>query len=283
MQLLGMPVAQGAEFVELINPLSKEHACLRMSIIPGLLRSVAYNLNHGVHDVQLYEVGTAFTISEGDKLPNEKALLAGVLTGSWNQQGWNEDARALDFFDAKGAIENLARELCIPKLRFVALAPADAPWLSDGQAAEVLSGSVRLGWLGTIHPRSAAAFEVAAPVVAFELDVASLLGVASDVREFEPLSSYPAVDLDIAIVVDTDVAAEKLVQVARSAGGKLLSEVRIFDVFTSARKLGEGKKSVALALSYRSQERTLTLEEVEKLHSKVVRKLEGATGGVIRS
>jgi phenylalanyl-tRNA synthetase beta chain len=91
------------------------------------------------------------------------------------------------------------------------------------------------------------------------------------------------VELDLALVVYAEVPAEKLVQVARSAGGKLLANVRIFDVFADAEKLGAGKKSVALALSYRSPERTLTSEEVEKLQSRVVRKLEAATGGVIRA
>lgn len=280
---LGMQPAEGAEHVELLNPINTEQSLLRMTIIPGLLRSVAYNQSHGVADVQLYELGAVFCAREGRKQPKERPLLAGVLTGSWNRQAWNEETRTLDFFDAKGVIENLARELCVPKLRFIALSPEDAPWLADGQAAEVRSGSVTLGWLGTIHPRSAEAFGAASPVVAFELEVESILSVSAEMREFVPVPVYPAVELDLAIVVDSGLPSEKLVQTATSAGGRLLSEVRIFDVFFDEEKLGIGKKSVALALSYRSSERTLTLEEVDKLHSKVVRKLEGATGGVIRS
>ncbi|MDR2035237.1 MAG: phenylalanine--tRNA ligase subunit beta [Coriobacteriales bacterium] len=282
-ELLGIPLAEGGEPVELINPLNSEQSQLRTTIIPGLLRSVAYNQSHGVPNVQLYEMGGVFTTNPGRKQPKEKPLLAAVLTGAWNRQAWNESARPLDFFDAKGIIENLARELCIPALRFVALDSEQAPWLADGQAAEVRSGSVTLGWLGTIHPRSAAAFEATSPVLAFELEARPLLSVAAEVREFEPVVVYPAVELDLALVVSKDLPAEQLIRVARSAGGKLLAEVHVFDVFADAEKLGPGKKSVALALSYRSPERTLTSEEVEKLHSKVVRKLEGATGGTIRS
>ncbi|MDR1087895.1 MAG: phenylalanine--tRNA ligase subunit beta [Coriobacteriales bacterium] len=281
--LLGMRAAEGREPVELINPINSEQTELRQTILPGLLRSVAYNQNHGVPHVQLYEIGGVFNTSEGRKQPRETQRLAGVLTGSWNQQGWNEEARGVDFFDAKGVLENLARELCIPRLRFVTLTADEAPWLARGQAAELRSGSAVLGWLGTVHPRSAAAFGAASPVVAFELDVAQLLRAAADAREFEPVPLYPAVTLDLALVVDGCVPAEKLVQVARSAGGALLADVRVFDVFVDADKLGAGRKSVALALSYRSPERTLTSEEVEKLHSRVVRKLEGATGGAVRS
>lgn len=283
MQLLGMPVSESSVPVELINPLNSEQSELRMSIIPGLLRSVAYNQSHGVPNVQLYEQGAIYLGSEGKQLPKEKPMLAGVLAGSWQDQSWNEQARSLDFFDAKGVIENLARELCIPKLRFVAAEASAMPWLAPGQAAEVRSGSASLGWLGAIHPRSADAFDAKAPIMAFELDVKTLLAVAANAREYKPVPQYPAVELDIALVVAADYPAEKLLQITRSAGGNLLSEVRIFDVYTDDEKLGAGKKSVALALSYRSPERTLTSEEVEKLNDKVIRKLEGATGGVIRS
>ncbi|MDR1358490.1 MAG: phenylalanine--tRNA ligase subunit beta, partial [Coriobacteriales bacterium] len=162
-KLLGMQAVEGREPVELINPINSEQTELRQTIIPGLLRSVAYNQNHGVPNVQLYELGGVFNTSEGRKQPRETPRLAGVMTGSWNQQGWNEEARAVDFFDTKGVVENLARELCIPRLRFVALTAEEAPWLADGQAAELRSGSAVLGWLGTVHPRSAAAVGAAPP------------------------------------------------------------------------------------------------------------------------
>ncbi|MCL2807350.1 MAG: phenylalanine--tRNA ligase subunit beta [Coriobacteriia bacterium] len=283
MELLGMQPPEGAEPVKLINPLNAEQSELRLTILPGLLRSVAYNQKHGVSDVQLYEVGAVFLTGEGRKQPLERPQVAGVLCGSWNKQAWNREAQALDFFDAKGVIEQLARELCVADLRFVALSGNEAPWLTDGQAALVKSGSTTLGWLGTIHPRVAEAFEANSPIIAFELEIKLLLRACAEARPFEPVSVFPAVELDLALVVDADLPAEQLLKVARSAGGKLLSEVRIFDVFADEAKLGAHKKSLALAFCYRSADRTLTSEEVDKLHSKVIRKLEAATGGVIRS
>lgn len=283
MQLLGMTAAAGEEAVELINPINSDQTLLRMSLIPGLLHAVSFNHNHGVHDVQLYDMGTVFVTVEGLKQPRERPLLAAVLSGSWVKPGWNVSAQAIDFFDAKGIIENLARELCIADVRFVGLAAADAPWLAEGQAAEIRCGAQRLGWLGTIHPTAAAAFSADSPVIAFELEVEALLSCAQDVREFVAVPVYPAVELDLALVVDASLAAEELLQVARAAGGKLLAEVRVFDVFVDAEKLGAGKKSIALAFAYRSPERTLTSEEVEKLHAKVVRKLEAASGGTQRT
>jgi phenylalanyl-tRNA synthetase beta chain len=210
-------------------------------------------------------------------------MLAGVLAGSWTEGGWNDARVPLDFFDGKGVIENLLRELNIVKTRFKALEAECAPWLQPGRAVEVMAGSQQLGWLGEVHPRVCAAFEAAAPVVAFELDVKALLGSAQQARPYRDIPQFPAVSLDVALVVAADVSAEQVRRVITSAGGALLDDVRLFDVYRDEEKLGAGRKSLALTLSYRASDRTLTLEEVEKLHQKVLGKLTVATGGELRS
>jgi phenylalanyl-tRNA synthetase beta chain len=228
-------------------------------------------------------MGTVFFASEGRKLPKERQMLAGVLAGSWVESGWSESAASLDFFDGKGVIENLLRELNVAKLRFKPLDASAAPWLPPGRAAEVLAGSRTLGWLGEVHPRVCAAFEVAPPVVAFELDVKALLACAEQARPYRDVPQFPAVELDLALVVDEGVAAERVGQVITSAGGALLDELRLFDVYRDAEKIGAGKKSLAFALTYRAPDRTLTLDEVEALHQKVIRKATAATGGEVRA
>jgi len=236
-----------------------------------------------VANVHLYEIGTVFFASEGRKQPKERQVIAAVLAGSWSEAAWNQPQVELDFFDGKGLLENLVRELCIQKARFKALSPDMAPWLQPGRAAEILSGSKHLGWLGEVHPLACAAFEAAAPVVAFELDLKALLAAAEEARPYKDVSQYPTVDIDLALVVDESVTAERVEQVLRSAAGALLDELRLFDVYRDIGKLGESKKSLAFALSYRAPDRTLTLEEVEAVHQKVVRKVSGATGGEVRS
>lgn len=272
---LGMPV-------ELLNPLNAEQSIMRQSIIPGLLHSLAYNQNHGVKNVQLYETGRVFFAAEGKKKPKEKERVAAVLAGAMGDPAWNNTPAAFDFFDGKGIIESLLHELATPKVRFKALSAEEAPHLQPGRAAQVLSGGTVLGWVGEIHPLAADAFEATAPVVAFELDLDALVKTSQPARDYVDVPLFPAVTMDIALVVDEDVTNEKLMQVMRSAGGKLLLSIQLFDVYRDEERLGAGKKSMAYALEYRSPDKTLTAEEVNKQHERLIKKTCGATGAEVR-
>ena len=270
------------EPVELINPLNADQSVMRQSIVPGLLRNVAYNQSRGVKNVQLYETGSVFFAAEGRKQPKERRRLAAVMVGALRDDGWNEQIPAFDFFDGKGAVENLARELALPKLRFKALTAEEAPHVQPGRGAQVLSGGTVLGWVGELHPLAVDAYQADAPVVAFELDVDALVKAARPARDYVDVPTFPAVSMDIAFVVDEGVTHEKLVQCMSSAGGKLLEEVRLFDVYRDDQRIGAGKKSMAYALTYRAVDRTLTGEEVDKAHERLVKKVCGATGAEVR-
>lgn len=272
---LGLPV-------ELINPLNADQSVMRQSIIPGLLRSVSYNQNHGVKNVQLYEVGTVFFAAEGRKKPKERRKVAGVLAGAMGDATWNAAPAAFDFFDGKGVIENLARELALPKVRFKALSAEEAPHLQPGRAAEILSGGTVLGWVGELHPLAVKAYDADAPVVAFELDLAALVKSSEPARPYVDVPTFPAVTMDVAFVVDEAVTHERMMQCMSSAGGKLLEDARLFDVYRNEERLGKGKKSMAYALVYRADDRTLTSEEVDKTHERLVKKVCGATGAEVR-
>ncbi len=272
---LGLPVT-------LMNPLNADQSVMRQSIIPGLLRSVAYNQSRGVKNVQLYEVGVVFSAAEGKKKPKERKRVAGVLAGCMNDAGWNRAAVPFDFFDGKGVLESLARELALPKVRFKALSAEEAPHLQPGRAAEMLAGGTVIGWIGEIHPLAVDAFEANAPVVAFELDLAALVKSAQPARPYVDVPTFPAVSVDAAFVVSEDVTHERMMQCMTSAGGKLLEGVQLFDVYRDEERVGAGKKSMAYSLTYRAADRTLTSEEVEKAHARLVAKVAGATGAEVR-
>ncbi len=282
LERLRMPLEGLGQAVELINPMNADQSVMRQSIIPGLLRSVAHNQARGVKNIQLYEHGMVFFAHEGKKQPRERRRLAGVLAGSMTDAGWNSKPAAFDFFDGKGVVENLLRELAIPKVRFKALCADDASHLQPGRAAEVFSGGTVLGWLGELHPLAVAAYDAEAPVVAFELDVEALEKASRPARDYVDVPQFPAVSIDQAFVVSEDVTHERLVQCMTSAGGKLLESVRLFDVYRDKLRVGAGKKSMAYALTYRATDRTLTSEEVDKAHAKLVKKVCGATGAEVR-
>jgi phenylalanyl-tRNA synthetase beta chain len=258
--------------------MSTEQAVLRFTALPGLLRAIAHNQRHGVADVHLYEIGSVWWTSPGRKLPKERAVVAGALTGSWHRPGWNDRGPALDVFDAKGVLESVVEEMGVSRFKVRA---ADLPWLQPGRSAEVLVGGDVVGWLGEVHPRVLDAYECAGPVAVFELYLKPLLKAARDVRPFVDLPRFPGVKIDLAIVVDESVTAERVEQAMRSAGGKLLGEVRLFDVYRGE-GVAPGSKSLAFSLVYRDPERTLTDAEVSGAHEKLVRKVTGAVGGEIR-
>lgn len=271
------------EAAELINPMNAEQSCMRRTIVAGLLRSVAYNQSRGVSNIQLYEIGTVFSAREGAAQPKERRKLAGVLAGAMGPVAWNNAPAAFDFFDGKGVLESIARELALPKVRFKALSAEEAPHLQPGRAAQMLSGGDVVGWVGEIHPLAADAFEAAAPVVAFELDMAVLERAARPARDYVDVPQFPAVARDAAFVVDESVTNEKLMQCMTSAGGKLLEGVQLFDVYRDEERIGAGKKSMAYSLTYRAADRTLTSEEVDKAHDRLVKKVSNATGAEQRA
>ena len=282
LEKLRLPTEGLGQAVELLNPMNAEQSVMRQSIVPGLLRSVAHNQSRGVKNIQLYEMGRVFFAHEGKKKPKEREKLAGVLAGAVHDAGWNDAPAPYDFFDGKGVVENLMRELAIPKVRFKALAADEAPQLQPGRAAEVLSAGTSLGWVGELHPLAVAAYDAEAPVVAFELDLESLEKCARPARDYVDVPTFPAVSMDVAFVVDEDVTHERLMQCMTSAGGKFLEDARLFDVYRDEKRLGANKKSMAYALTYRAADRTLTSEEVEKAHERMVKKVCGATGAEVR-
>ena len=269
---------EGEVPVELLNPMSGEHALLRHSLLPGLLRAVSYNQRRGVPDVHLYEIGSTFRTAPGRKQPKERVMVAGVLSGAWARPSWNDAAEPLGFFDGKGIIETLIGDLGLAKFR---VRPLDSPFLQPGRSCEVLIGGEVIGWLGEVHPLVLDAFEAEPAVTAFELALTPLVRGALDAKPFTDVPRFPAIELDLAMVVAEQVTAEEVERAIRSAGGKLLDSVRLFDVYRGS-GVAAGFKSMAFALQYRATDRTLTAEEIDAVHERLVRKACKAVGGTVR-
>lgn len=282
LERLGMPERGKGIPVKILHPLVADQGEMRRDMIPGLLRSVAYNKDHGVQNVHLYELGRVFFGHEGKSQPDEPTYVAGVMSGRWADDAWNKKYADLDFYDAKGVVETLLEALRITKVRFRVAEPDEYPWLQPGRAAEVLAQGELLGWVGNIHPRALGIFGIDDPVVAFELSEAVLLRLAKDELPYQEVPTLPGVKIDLALVVDESMSYEQVSQRIRSAGGKLLASVELFDVYRDEKRVGKGKKSMAFSLEYRAADHTLSSEEVERAHNKLVTKVIKSTGGEVR-
>jgi phenylalanyl-tRNA synthetase beta chain len=155
------------------------------------------------------------------------------------------------------------------------------PFLHPGRSAQVMAGEEALGWVGELHPLVARAWDLEGAVAGFELDLDRVVAHAVAVPYFEDLTSFPPVRQDLAVVVADDVPAAGVVDAVRAAGGRLLHEVRVFDVYRGA-QVGEGRKSLALALTFQAPDRTLTDEDVAPARRKIVKALTEQLGGELR-
>ncbi|MCL2332351.1 MAG: phenylalanine--tRNA ligase subunit beta [Actinomycetia bacterium] len=280
---MGRSPSQESPFVELHNPMSSEQSILRESLVPNLLHSVAHNLAHGVTNVQLYEIGSVFSTAPGRRLPREQQRGCVVLTGAWHDARWNDPAVPLDFYDAKGIYENLVSALRIEKIQFKP--PADDrayPWLQPGRAAEIHLGGSVAGVVGELHPALREHFDIDAPVSIFDFDLRKFIKAASTDLTLTAPTRYPGIKLDLALIVDADATAQSLIQRITALAKKTpLSSVELFDVYTG-KGIEPGKKSLAFHLYYSDPERTLSAEEVEAQHSKLLQALLAQTGARLR-
>jgi phenylalanyl-tRNA synthetase beta chain len=279
---LGLPPA---EYVRLVNPISSERVVMRHSVLAGVLEVAAANLRH-TNDVRLFEVGPVYLPKAGENLPDEPRRLALVLTGRRAPEFWEDTsggpaaaAPELDFFDLKGVVEALAADLHLPEVGY---RPSSAPYLHPGKAAELLLGERPVGSFGQLHPKTAEAYELGGrSVLAGELDLEAILAAVPARYTYTPVPRFPAALRDIAVIVPEATTAERVAAEIRAAGGELLRQVRLFDLYRGG-SIPEGTKSLAYALSYQAGDRTLTDKEVDKAHKKIEDRLKHVLKAQIR-
>jgi phenylalanyl-tRNA synthetase beta chain len=261
--LLGVPLG---EYVRLRNPISSERTVMRQTVLAGVLDVAAANLRHE-DGARLFEVGPVFLERPGRPLPDEPRRLALVLTGRRQPEFWGDTAaQPLDFFDLKGVVEALAGDLHLAEVGY---RPAAVPYLHPGRSAELRLGEAAVGHFGQMHPREAEAYGLGDRIVlAGELDLEALQAAAPERYTYTPVPRFPAALRDIAVVVDEAIPAEQVAQEVRRAGGELLRQVRLFDLYRGE-SIPPGTKSLAYALTYQAEDRTLTDKEVDRAHKKI--------------
>jgi phenylalanyl-tRNA synthetase beta chain len=265
-----------AELVEIQNPLDKGHPFLRPNLFIGLLNAAEHNIRHGAAELRFYEIGRAFR--RDTVRPVELRRLSVLLAGELPADGWHSTARELDFYDIRGVLEVVCRALKLPEPSLEPLEPLPA---HPHRFAVELDGKV-VGVLLSFADKLLADYELdGRPAWGLELELAALLAQRGE-SEIEHLSPYPPSVRDLALVLDDAVTHERVRAVIESAGGELLDDVTLFDVY-SGRQIGRGRRSLAYTLTFRSPERTLTDDEVDDLHRTIVERLRGELGAELRS
>jgi phenylalanyl-tRNA synthetase beta chain len=298
-EALGVPTGDPLRHaVRLSNPLSAEKPLYTTTLLPGVLESAARNLGRGAAGVALFETGTvAFPVDRGpapvygvdwrpseaelgklfEALPEQPLHLASVLSGERDPAGWWGAGRSADWSDALEIVRTLAAELGVE----VRVEAADrAPW-HPSRCARVLVGDQELGHAGELHPRVCAHYGLPRGTAALEIDLDVLMRHAVDAPRAPSYSNQPLAKEDVALVVDESVTSADVEAALRAGAGELLESVRLFDVYRGA-QIGEGRKSLAFALRFRSPDRTLTEAETGAARDAAVAAASEAVGAVQR-
>ncbi|MED4987957.1 phenylalanine--tRNA ligase subunit beta [Parageobacillus toebii] len=267
-----------AEPIRLALPMSEERSVLRQSLLPHLLEVASYNRARQVENVAVYETGAVYLANGENELPSEKERLAGVLTGVWHAHLWQSEKKAVDFYVAKGILDGLFELLGLTNR--IEYKQAKREHMHPGRTADILLDGKTIGFVGQLHPVVQKEYDLKETYV-FELALTDLLNAEVEDIRYSPIPRFPSITRDIALVVDENVVAGELQKAIIEAGGELLKEVSIFDVYQGDR-LPDGKKSIAFSLRYYDPERTLTDEEVTAVHEKVIQAVEQQFGATLR-
>ena len=256
--------------VVISNPLGEDTSVMRTTALPSMMEVVARNVNFSNEDVRLFEMATTYIPNEGDNvLPNENKVITLAAYG-----------KDEDFYSLKGVIENILESAGIEKARFVSFSEDKA--YHPGRCAKVVTADgTELGIFGQVHPLTTKNYDISIPVYAAELSFDAIFDAADMTIDYKPLPKFPAVSRDFSFVCDEEIEVGTIEEVMAKAAGKLCEDVKLFDIFRGE-KIGVGKKSVAFRVILRASDRTLTVEEVDKVSNKILKDLSFKLGLNIR-
>ena len=246
---------EGKEQVVLPNPMSIDKSVVRTSLIPSLLNVYDYNKKRKVKDILLYEIAKTY-----DKNYNEESKICGLLSGTYMSNGWGLNNK-VDFYITKGIVENLLDYMGFKnRYSFEVSTCSD---LHPGISADILLDRKKIGVIGRVHPKI-----LKDEVYVFELSLQALMTAVKPIKYKEP-PKYPAIEKDVAFIVDKSITVDTITNEIRRAGGRLLNEINVFDVYTGE-NIDENKKSIAFSLKFLDLTRTLTDEEVMEVFNNII-------------
>ncbi|GAA0456506.1 phenylalanine--tRNA ligase subunit beta [Alkalibacillus silvisoli] len=264
--------------VKLAMPMSDLHSHLRLSAIPELLTSLQYNVARNQYNVGLYELGSIYTQTNGEKTqPDERTRISAAITGLWENHAWQGVQKPVDFFVLKGILEGLFDYLAIENVEFEQVQLEE---LHPGRTALVKVDDETVGYIGQVHPTVQKEHDLQETYV-FDLNLDEILQATNTREGYKPITKYPATSQDLAFVVNQEVAQAQLEKAIIAQGQPHLQSVRVFDVY-EGEHMEKGKKSIAFNLIFQNNERTLKDEEIEEARGAIVNQLEKEFDAVLR-
>jgi phenylalanyl-tRNA synthetase beta chain len=248
------------------NPMTVEQSVMRTSLYPNLLKAVARNISYDVADAALFEIGCVFLPRTDSELADEPIHVAGVLTG--RRPRWlKEGGKAVDFYDAKGAVERLLAELA-PTGTVSFASTTDIGHLHPGLAATVSVDGKKVGEIGEIHPSIRGSFDIEVPVFGFDVDTTEI--GAPEPAQMLGIPKYPAITRDISFFVSEATPASRVAELIGASSEPLVENALVLEEYKHAQKVPQGQKGMLWTITYRSGERTLTDKEVDAAHEAIV-------------
>ena len=266
-------------YLRIINPIASDRVVMRHSVLNSLLEVAERNARLRPR-IELFETGPIFIGSEAGERPDELQRLAIVLTGPRSLPGWQKtDPEPVDFYDLKGILDTLMEELHIS----VRYEPSEHPSFHPGKCARLMAGEQQIGIFGELHPLVQEHYDFApTPVLAADLNLDLLITLIPERYDMQLVPEYPPVLQDLALVVDENLPAERIAEVIRTGGGRIVTGVRLFDIYRGE-QIGSGKKSLTYSITFQSADKTLTDNDVAQIRQRIIRKLEQELGARLRS
>ena len=253
--------------IKIKNPLGEDFSCMRTSALPSMMESLSRNYARNNEYAKLFEVGKIYIKKEGEKLPEERNILTIGMYGD------------CDFFHLKGIVENLVDALGINKAKYVR--ESENPTFHPGKTASLVVRGKNIGVFGEVHPDVLENYNMDVPCMVAELDLDKLYEASNTTKKYSPIAKFPAATRDISIIVDESVLAGDIYDIIKKAGGALIEKITLFDIY-KGEQIEKGKKSMAYAIIYRNTKKSLTDEEVNKVHDRILKNLEKEVDAELR-
>jgi phenylalanyl-tRNA synthetase beta chain len=259
--------------VQILNPLSDQMSVLRTSLLPGLLENMRKNISQQTDTLQLFEIGKIFFNTGANALPDEVEMLAGLITGNRTRQTWYGKKQPMDFFDLKGAIEDLLEGLGIEEVMFTRIDEAACPYFEPGFGAKIHKQG-DIGVLGKLSHPVLRSFGLKQEAYVFELNLPAVMAHMPDQIQARPLPRYPSISQDVTLIVDRQIPVGDVMDQMKTIAEKefLVEDMYLFDLFEGS-PLAEGKKSLSFRIVYRSENKTLMEKHIRKLHAAISSRL----------